>query len=116
MDNISPCDNCGEIRKLTTHKSFNVCFPCWLALSEDDGGVSLDHVDYEYIPFVKQADKPKTSVWKCVSKSHGDVLGLVKWYGSWRQYCFFPVGSTVFNIGCMADISDFIQKAEAARK
>lgn len=116
MDDHGPCDNCGNIAKLTSYKAFSVCYPCWFKLSEDGESAALDRVDYDYISFIKTADKPKTSVWKCVNGDREDeVLGLVKWYSRWRQYCFFPTTSTVFNSGCMADVIDFIQKAECDR-
>lgn len=64
--------------------------------------------DYKYIYFIKFADKPKTFVWFCYSKSSNDLLGEVKWYGPWRQYCFFPEPNTVFNVTCFDHINNFI--------
>lgn len=64
--------------------------------------------DYKYIYFLKVADKPKTSVWHCRSQSSNALLGEVKWYGPWRQYCFFPEANTVFNVTCHEDINNFI--------
>ena len=63
---------------------------------------------YQYIYFTKVEDKPKTSVWYCVGQNNNDLLGIVKWYRPWRQYCFFPEPNTVFNVGCHKDIDDFI--------
>ena len=65
-------------------------------------------VAYKYIYFVKIEDKPKTSVWECRSRSSQALLGIVKWYSPWRQYCFLPESDTVFNVGCHKDINDFI--------
>jgi hypothetical protein len=67
------------------------------------------NTQYRYINFVKTADKPKTTVWSCRTR-HGDALGEIKWFGAWRQYCFFPTYglSMVFSAGCLADIQDFI--------
>lgn len=66
--------------------------------------------DYKYIYFRKIKDKPKTSVWLCYSNSSNEVIGTVKWYGPWRQYCFFPEPNTVFNITCHDHISNFIRQ------
>lgn len=65
---------------------------------------------YEYIHFVVIEEKPKTTVWSCRNNNSGGELGRVKWFGPWRQYCFFPVGNatTVFNRGCLEDIIHFI--------
>lgn len=80
----------------------------------------LDRFDYEYIYFNRIKTKKmilrKTSIWSCMSKRGRDLLGIVKWYGPWRQYCFFPTDPTVFSAGCMADIIDFIKKADDERR
>ena len=38
------------------------------------------------------------------------VLGEIKWYSPWRQYCFLPGHNTyfVFSKGCLDDVSNFI--------
>ena len=51
----------------------------------------------------------KTWVYEIVSKSSHQVLGLVKWYGPWRQYCFHPEPDTVFNWLCMDQITHFVE-------
>lgn len=68
---------------------------------------------YKYIHFEKYEDKPKTSVWICHNNSNNGELGTVRWYPAWRQYCFFPVGSTVFNRSCLEDINDFMANLRA---
>lgn len=65
-------------------------------------------VEYKYIYFVKVEDKPKTSVWHCRNQKSKRIVGVVKWYGPWRQYCFFPEGDVVFNVDCLANINHFI--------
>ena len=38
--------------------------------------------------------------------SNGDVetlLGVIKWFGAWRQYCFFPEENTLYNNECLKD-------------
>jgi hypothetical protein len=62
----------------------------------------------KYIKFVKIADKPKTTVWSCRNISGDYELGQIRWYPQWRQYCFFPVENTVYSMGCMEDINQFI--------
>jgi len=71
---------------------------------------------FKYIYFIKIEDKIKTSVWHCLSQSNHAVLGVVKWYGPWRQYCFMPEPNTVFNISCNNDINEFIQGLMDERK
>lgn len=64
--------------------------------------------EYKYIYFAKVEDKPKTSVWSCHNQRSNDCLGEVRWYGPWRQYCFFPAPGCVFNVTCLANINHFI--------
>ena len=70
---------------------------------------------YNYLKFVKTADKPKTSIWVCVN--HGnELLGEVHWYSSWRQYCYFPAETSVYSIGCLQDIVHFVEQLNAEHK
>jgi len=71
--------------------------------------------DYKYITMIKTEDKPKTSVFTICSK-HQDYLGEVRWFGRWRQYCFFPEDDCVFSKGCMNDINNFIGQLMTLRK
>lgn len=63
---------------------------------------------YKYVFFNWIEDKPKTSVWQCRNQTTGGLLGIVKWYNPWRQYCFYPESDCVFNMNCLEDINDFI--------
>ena len=64
------------------------------------------------------AAKRVTSTYRIVSKGNGAALGSIKWYGSWRQFCFFPEPNTVWSAGCLADLQDFFKRlaADRARK
>ena len=46
----------------------------------------------------------------------GDLLGVIKWFGRWRQYSFFPEPETVFNNGCLRTITSNIEILNDARK
>jgi len=71
----------------------------------------------EYIEFkLAKKQNPKTEVWDVVSKHHGYILGIIKWYALWRQYCFFPSPVTVYNSGCLSAIMSFISDLNNARK
>jgi hypothetical protein len=80
--------------------------------------------EYQYIHFVKIADKPRTVVYECRNNRSSVVLGIIRWYGAWRQYCFEPscdaaaadFSSLVFNAGCLRDIIDFIEQLPRAQR
>src|SRR5207249_10513958 len=65
----------------------------------------------EYLEFVDVPNHSgKTRKVNVVSKKHGYSLGLIQWYGRWRQYVFVPGPETVFNKQCLCDISDYLQE------
>ena len=70
----------------------------------------------KYMEFDIVGDTGKTEIWNITSKSSDFLLGQIKWYGPWRQYCFFPSGQCVFNNGCMNDIINAIKELMAERK
>jgi len=62
-------------------------------------------IESKYLEFHKIASLTRTEIWAVDSRASGFNLGLIKWFSKWRQYCFFPNSQTVFNVGCMKDIS-----------
>lgn len=68
----------------------------------------MDEKTTKYMTFRLVEQKPKTGVYHVLNNSSGFLLGIIRWYGPWRQYCFFPEAQTLFNVGCMQDIIDFI--------
>ncbi len=63
----------------------------------------------EYLYFTLIANKPKTRVFGVCSKSSDVQLGIIKWHGPWRQYCFFPASDTLYSRGCLQDINNFLE-------
>lgn len=61
-----------------------------------------------YLVFDQLPDHPKrkTRIWM-VNSTSGSFLGEVRWYGPWRAYCFFPDAGTIYNAGCLDDITRF---------
>jgi len=79
---------------------------------------SLMALEFEskYIHFKVRGLKPKTKVYGVHSNSNEDLLGIIKWYAHWRQYCFFPTEETIFSKGCMEDVNKFIENLMNKRK
>ena len=61
-----------------------------------------------YLEFKVLEQNPKTFVYGVFSKSTGFRLGIIMWYCSWRQYCFFPEENTIYSKGCLEEINKFI--------
>ena len=70
----------------------------------------------KYIRFETYAQKPKTKLYGVVNIKSGFRIGIIKWYGAWRQYCFYPDEETIFNTDCMEYIIEFIKKLMEERK
>lgn len=64
----------------------------------------------QYLFFNLIESLPKTNIYEVVSRSQNARLGLIKWYGPWRQYIFYPEAETLFNKGCLIDIIEFIKE------
>lgn len=75
----------------------------------------MPETSYKYLDFFIVNLGPKTSIWSCRTKN-AEELGTIRWYGPWRQYCFFPTVQAVYSAGCLRDIAAFIAQLEAERK
>lgn len=65
-----------------------------------------------YISFLEGEANPKTRKWLVVNtevKLCPIPLGVIKWHGAWRKYCFFPEADTLFEQVCLREIADFIE-------
>ena len=72
----------------------------------------------KYVNFVLTESRANTKVYSIVSRSSYDILGEVKWYAPWRQYCFTPTEEfgTVWSRGCLNEISLFLASLMEARR
>ena len=70
----------------------------------------------EYLEFSLIEQKPKTKIVGVWAKRNGGRLGLIKWYGPWRQYAFYPESDTLFNTGCLEEIRIHIKKMMEGRR
>ena len=65
---------------------------------------------YKFIHF-NIGTKPqgqKTDLYQCCNNRNGKELGIIKWYGPWRQYVYEPTVRAVYSIGCFEDINHFL--------
>jgi hypothetical protein len=69
----------------------------------------------KYLVFTLIYDSGKTYTVQ-VSNLAGVDLGLIKWVGAWRTYCFMPACDTQFDSRCIADIQFFIHELLMKRK
>lgn len=78
--------------------------------------MSKTEKEYQYVKFIEFSRTAKTVWWSCRNIRSDAELGIIKWHGPWRRYCYSPLCQAVYSAGCLADIQDFIEKAMDARK
>ena len=71
--------------------------------------------DKSYLTFLAgdPSASGKTQTWNVWNGD--DYLGTIRWYGSWRQYTFFPFTGTLWSAGCLAEVAAFLKEAMDAR-
>lgn len=70
----------------------------------------------QYLSFVNFESKGKTRVIGVMNKNHQEIIGMIKWFGRWRQYCFFPSPNTIWNPDCLASVNEVIALLMNERK
>ncbi len=74
--------------------------------------------EFQYIRMVEEPNPGKKTRRFAIVNKHQDVeLGQIKWYGAWRQYCFFPTPEceTIWNFGCLVDVMNFLKELKEER-
>lgn len=61
-------------------------------------------------------EKPKTKVYGVINLQQQSNIGFVKWYPSWRHYCFFPEIDTVYSDRCLIRIGEFVEEINKGHK
>jgi len=57
----------------------------------------------------------KTCDWAVLSND-GSELGVISWYGPWRQYTFDPISGATFNSQCLEDVAAFLKRSQNIRQ
>ena len=70
----------------------------------------------KYLRFDIVQETAKTKVIFIINIHHDEILGEIKWYSGWRQYCFFPNHSTIWNKDCLNEINSVIKDLMDERK
>jgi len=73
---------------------------------------------YEYIVITTERPRkgrktPTYRIWN--RRGEMAIIGRIRWYGPWRQFCFFPCADTAWSDGCLADVRNFLGRLKAQR-
>lgn len=58
----------------------------------------------------------KTARWEVLNARTSQRVGVIKWYGGFRKYVFYPEPDTFFDHYCLITVGAFIQSQLALRK
>ena len=64
---------------------------------------------YLNFKFYCKSASGKTDIYN-VLNTKDEYLGQIKWNGAWRKYCFYPNENTLWDIKCLSDVCNFINK------
>jgi len=111
--NGEPCDHPG----CSGHIS-HPCEACGRVACKKAYTPNAIYHDTKYLEFrfFAYSQTKVTSIWDVLSKNNKICLGWIKWHSSWRCYAFSPAKDTIFNVSCMQDIVNFINKLMDKRK
>lgn len=70
----------------------------------------------KYLRFDIIRDTGKTKVIFIINIHHDEVIGEIRWFSRWRQYCFLPNSGTVWNTACLDDVNAVIKQLMDERK
>lgn len=72
---------------------------------------TIVHTTFLYIELVGTSPSQKTNCYRVFNKDNlEESIGEIKWFGRWRQYCFFPFSDTVFEKTCLQDLSQYLRE------
>lgn len=70
----------------------------------------------EYFEVIEQKiDKRKTAIYE-IWHIENYPLGEIKWFASWRKFCFFPNKDTVWDMKCLVEILDLLNDINSKYK
>jgi hypothetical protein len=70
----------------------------------------------EYLRFIDKESKQITKIIGVINIHHDEEIGEIKWFGKWRQYCFYPSDNTIWNKGCLEEVLEVIKELMDERK
>ena len=70
----------------------------------------------QYLKFFVGEGQGKTKTIYILNIHHDELIGRIKWFSRWRQYCFYPHNDTIWNAVCLNDVNAVIKQLMDERK
>lgn len=72
--------------------------------------------DHFYMKRMPRKKGRKTHKYDVINNNRDDLLGVIKWYSNWRQFCLFTHGGDIiWSEGCLADVQEFLNDLRTNR-
>lgn len=55
-----------------------------------------------------------TTRYRVMAKKPHSLIGWIRWYGPWREWCFLPCQGTVWSESCMKDVIELVKRLNIA--
>ncbi len=72
--------------------------------------------EYVLFEYVGTSDSGKTVIYNVLEKRYSSILGQIRWFAPWRQYCFYPKTSSVYDHSCLTAIGKVLAALMDDRK
>jgi len=73
-------------------------------------GAEMTPKTYVRFEEIGHSSSGKTRIWAVRNLQGLAILGVIKWYAPWRRYAFFPQSGTLYDAGCLKEISTFLER------
>jgi hypothetical protein len=82
----------------------------------NEGAIGITGRQTKWLEFDLTCWTGKTKTFHVRNSETKFVIGIIKWYGAFRKYSFFPTANCVFESKCLGDIADFLKDLMDERK
>lgn len=127
MDDIAPsyvntCVSCGKNYSSKSPFRVGLCPDCRYPKESSDEDMFKVCYLGQFTPVVnkyfsiteEKRENRKTPIYHIISKNSNSEIGIIKWYGAWRKFCFFPNGETIWDTNCLIEVTNFIDDLNEA--
>lgn len=66
--------------------------------------------------FFTMSDSGLTKIYTVTDINETVILGYIKWHGAWRKYTFHPEAKTLFDVGCLIELSTMLEEITRSYK
>jgi len=62
---------------------------------------------------VEEVAGGRTTRYRVMAKRPHHIIGWVRWYGPWKEWCFLPLEGTIWSADCLRDVLELLNTLDA---